>query len=408
MSSHSPVRLVIVGGGLVGAALAARLMTGNYADAFSITLIEAVPFKSASSLDRFDPRVVALTEHSRQLFESVGIWESVARRCCPYGAMAVFDSEGTGEIRFDARDIEQANLGHIVENSILLEQLLGVIDGAPGVTMLCPEKVSALETDASGAQVLRLESGESLIADLVIAADGANSAIRAMAGLQLREWSYGQDAIVTTIETENPHDNVARQWFMADGPLAFLPLAGEPDPEGRACSIVWSQQSVEAERLMALNDADFCRELTLASERALGAVVGCDRRFRFPLRQRNAVDYFKSGIVLVGDAAHTIHPLAGQGVNLGFQDIEVLAEELERAIDIGVSVADDRVLQRYQRRRKPDNLKMMALMESFKRLFGSSSAPLRVLRNAGMSRLNDLSPVKNEIVREAMGISGRR
>ena len=253
---------------------------------------------------------------------------------------------------------------------------------------------------------MTLDDGRQIDAKLVIAADGAQSKVRELAGFSVREWSYQQDAIVTTIHCQQHHQLAARQWFLPTGPLAFLPLQGIDDDEsGSSCSIVWSQDSAEAERLMALSDEEFCKELTRVSEGALGEILSIDRRFKIPLNQRHAADYVKPGLVLIGDAAHSIHPLAGQGVNLGFKDVAVLAEELARAASLGISPGSELVLQRYQRRRKADNLGMMAVMEGFKRLFGSDQVPLRLLRNAGMSRLNSIMPIKKAIVREVMGLS---
>jgi 2-octaprenylphenol hydroxylase len=205
---------------------------------------------------------------------------------------------------------------------------------------------------------------------------------------------------VTTIVTERENQKTAWQRFMPSGPLALLPLNKAGDL--RHSSIVWSQELGEADRLMALDDEQFCAELGRASEQCLGSVLAVDKRFVVPLRQRHAKNYVLPRVALVGDAAHTIHPLAGQGVNLGFSDVEALVDEIGRAIERGNDIGDIGTLNRYQRRRKPHNLAAMAVMEGFKRLFSADQLGLRLLRNMGMSGLNRLAPLKNEIIKKAM------
>ena len=395
--------IIVVGAGLVGAACAARLATGFGGDQLRIAVIEGRKFSPLQG-NGFDPRVVALTEASRTLLDEMGVWAQVQNaRVCPYYGMDVWDAEGTGRIEFDCADVRAPTLGHIVENSLLqgaLQQRLMQLDN---VALLCPETVDSLSRLPDQQVQLGLQSGRCISADLIVAADGAMSPIRTLAEMPVREWNYGHHAIVTTITTERSHDYIARQRFMATGPLAFLPLQTQSG-YSHHCSIVWSQNEAEAKRLMALDDEAFCRALTQAGEGCLGEVKAVDRRFSFPLRQRHAIDYVKPGLALVGDAAHTIHPLAGQGVNLGFQDVTVLAEEVLRAVQRGLSPGDALSLGRYQRRRKPDNLRMMALMEGFKRLFEQDALPVRLLRNVGMSQLNHIQPLKNQLIREAMGL----
>ena len=250
--------------------------------------------------------------------------------------------------------------------------------------------------------MVELVDGGRLDAQLLVAADGANSAIRQHFKFATKEWDYGHQAIVTTITTERSHQQIARQRFMPKGPLALLPLSDQGDLH--QCSIVWSQETEEADELMALDDRQFCQRLSEASEYGFGQVVDVEQRYAIPLRQRHAIDYAIHRVVLLGDAAHSIHPLAGQGVNLGFADVEVLADELNRALTRGIDVGDLSVLRRYQRRRKPDNLATMAAMEGFKRLFAADQLPIRLLRNLGMSTLNQQSAIKNAMIKRAMGI----
>jgi len=397
--------IVVVGAGMVGASFAALVAGSPWGANLRVGVLEASPFVMPDLSKHFDPRVVALTEASRELLDTVGAWPQIAaRRVCPYRHMEVWEADGTGHIEFDCAEVRQPSLGHIVENALIVEALLQQIDALPNVELLCPAKVTGLERVAdSGDVLISLADGTTVGTRLVAAADGARSKVRDLCGLKLRQWDYGHRAIVTTVTSEREHGYTARQRFLPEGPLAFLPLRDERGDCHR-CSIVWSQQTERAEELMALDDADFCRALTLAGDNCLGEITAVDKRYCIPLWQRHAVDYVLPGVALMGDAAHTIHPLAGQGVNLGFQDAMALAEEVARSLSRGLSAGEVAGLKRYQRRRKPHNLGMMATMEGFKRLFESRSAPLRLLRNDGMKLANHLGPVKNQLVRRAMGL----
>ena len=409
--------IIVVGAGLVGAAFALQ-MARNYANNTSnhktnkpgkIALLEAHSISSrvSASATSFDPQVVALTEASRQWLDTLNVWRGCADRACPYSRMSVRDGQGTGCIEFDAAEIQGANLGHIVEKSRLRASLLSAIAEQRNIDLYCSSPVESLRRDGEIISV-NLSDGEQLSSSLVVAADGANSPVREQMGFDLRTWGYEHTAITATIKAEKTHGFTARQWFTPSGPLAFLPLrssAKDSPDEARYISIVWSQTPEEAERLVALDKAAFCRELTMTSEGVLGAIESVSERLQFPLTQRHGVDYVQPGIALIGDAAHTIHPLAGQGVNLGFSDARVLAEELARALEQGVDPGTLQTLKRYQRRRKPDNLGMMATMEGFKRLFEREELPVRLLRNIGMSGLNRLVPLKNSLIRQAMGLT---
>jgi 2-octaprenylphenol hydroxylase len=398
--------LIIVGAGLAGGALAVAL-----ADLpLKVALIEGQAVREGwppleESVFDYDGRVSALTEGSREFLEQLGVWSDICdRRVCAYTDMEVWDGEGTGRIHFAASEVKRAALGHIVENRLLNAALMNRLRDSAGVKCYFANPVASLEKQ-SGGVALTLADGRVLRSPVVVAADGANSRIRDWAGFVTREWDYHHHAIVATIETAEAHQNTAWQRFQPEGPLAFLPL---PDTAGeqRYCSIVWSALPEQAEQLMALDDEAFCRELGAKFEHRLGNIIACSRRLSFPLRQRHAADYVSDGVVLLGDAAHTIHPLAGQGINLGFQDAMVLAEECRRAHYRGLSLIESGMLSRYQRRRKGGNLAMMAMMEGFQHLFETPVMPLRLLRNSGMSWLNKALPLKRQIIAKAMGISG--
>lgn len=396
--------VVIVGAGIVGAALASALGGSG----LRVAIIEAREItaewpQAADDVDGFDARVSAVTLASQQWLQQLGAWPAAAgQRVSPYRFMHVWDAEGTASVDFDAADVNRPLLGHIVENRLLAAALLQSIRHHANISLLAPVSIEMIEKSAGGYQ-LTADDGNTFNTALLVAADGARSAIRSMLNMPVREWDYGHDAIVATIETERGHRQTAWQRFLPEGPLAFLPLHSETRGD-HLCSIVWSAVPAYADELMALSEADFNRQLRQAFEHQLGAVLKSGKRFRFPLTQRHAVDYVRPGLALIGDAAHTIHPLAGQGVNLGLSDARVLSEELLRALSRGLDVGEVSVLKRYQRRRKSDNLLMMAGMEGFKRLFEQDRLSVRWARNAGMRWFDQCLPLKRRIIRQAMGL----
>lgn len=405
MSDPQTFDIIVIGGGMTGAAAALGLSQQGW----NVALVEAesrdavqAALTPASGVHDFEPRVSALSIASQKLLDGLGVWSAVAaQRHCAYGHMEVWDADGTGRIRFDAAEMAVPALGVIVENRILVKALMDAVV-ASGITLFDGTTVSGWR-DLGVDKMITLADGQMLQAPLVVAADGANSRIRQWAGLPTREWDYDQQGIVCTVETSQLHGYTAWQRFSPTGPLAFLPLLNEKG-DARFCSIVWSQDTAEARRLMGLDDDAFGAELEQAVERQLGAITDISKRFAFPLRQRHAKDYVRSGVALIGDAAHTIHPLAGQGVNLGYGDVRVLLEELGRLRASGFAPNEPATLARYQRRRKGENLAMMTAMEGFKQLFARDELPLRWMRNAGMRWLDRAGPLKNRLAAQAMGL----
>ena len=396
--------VIIIGAGMVGATAACLLAEAGKLETcppVKIAVVEAItpqPFTN----DNFDPRVAAITEKSRQCLDRCYVWSSIEKsRVSPYLSMNVWDAESTGQISFDCDEIHQPNLGHIVESRVIVSALLEKIAEHDHVDLICPAKIVDYRRDKNNITI-DLDDASSLSAKLLIGADGGSSKVRDHFGFKLKEWNYQQEAIVSTVRTEKSNNRTAWQSFTAKGPLAFLPLDDKDNLHH--CSLVWSQDSNIAQKLMSLDDQDFCGALTDASESCLGEILSIDQRFSFPLVQRHAAEYAQPRVVLVGDAAHTIHPLAGQGVNLGFSDVEVLVDEIQRAWSRDADIGNLVVLSRYQRRRKPDNLAMMALMESFKRLFATDRLSMKLLRSFGMSKLDDLSFLKTAIIKKAMGV----
>ncbi|AVX15050.1 2-octaprenyl-3-methyl-6-methoxy-1,4-benzoquinol hydroxylase [Pseudomonas stutzeri] len=394
--------LIIVGAGMVGSTLALAL-EGSGLD---ILVLDASPLEAADFDPQggFEPRVSALSAASQRIFERLGAWPGMsARRVSPYTDMHVWDGSGTGQIHFSAETVHAEVLGHIVENRVVQDALLETMQRRGGQRLLGAARLERLERTPQGWQ-LTLDDGRQLNAPLLVAADGANSAVRRLAGCETREWDYLHQAIVASVRCSEPHQRTAWQRFTDDGPLAFLPL--ERDRDQHWCSIVWSVTELEARRLMALEDAAFRAALGRAFERRLGEVEEVDPRLCIPLRQRHAKRYVQPGLALIGDAAHTIHPLAGQGVNLGLLDAAVLAEVIEAAMARGERPEDIRVLSRFERRRMPHNLAMMAAMEGFERLFQADPLPLRWLRNTGLKAVQALPEAKALFVRQALGLSG--
>lgn len=393
--------LIIVGAGMVGSALALALEHSG----LEILVVDGSPLgvRPFDAGSAFEPRVSALSAASQRILQRLDVWDGIAaRRVSPYQDMRVWDGSGTGSVHFAAASVHAEVLGHIVENRVVQDALLErLLDSQIG--LLGNARVEQLRRSGDG-WLLTLADGRELRAPLLVAADGANSAVRRLAGCATREWDYLHHAIVTSVRCERPHQATAWQRFTDDGPLAFLPLNRQGDEHW--CSIVWSTVPAEAERLMALDDAAFCGALGKAFEQRLGAIEAADPRLCIPLRQRHAKRYVESGLALIGDAAHSIHPLAGQGVNLGFLDAAVLAEVLLHALERGEQPGDIRVLSRYERRRMPHNLAMMAAMEGFERLFQADPLPIRWLRNSGLNWVDELPDAKALFVRRALGLVG--
>ena len=332
-SEQSIYDVVIVGGGLVGTTLACALAT-ELGEEYSIALIEAREPSPLLAMDEntpFEPRVSALTQASRQLLTNIGVWPEIIRQ--RFGLMknmTVWDADGTGHIEFHGEDLGQSELGFIVENRITVSCLFERLKAFENIELIAPARIAELGEQQDQLREIRLEDGRGLLARLVVGADGAQSRVRELSGIGSQEKGYQQSAIVTTVRTEHPHQHTAWQRFLETGPLAFLPLRSCAGDD-HSCSIVWSLDDEQVDSLMALDDDAFKAALERAFESRLGKICEVDSRFVFPLRQRHAESYVQAGLALVGDAAHTIHPLAGQGVNLGMLDAAVLTEELQRA-----------------------------------------------------------------------------
>ena len=394
--------LIIVGAGMVGSTLALALQDAG----LKIVLIDAGPLQVQpfAAEDVFEPRVSALSAASQRILDRVGAWSGIVeRRASPYSDMQVWDGSGTGHIHFSAASVHAEVLGHIVENRVVQDALLDKLHAGGGIEMVANARLEQLVRLDDGWE-LTLTDGQRFVTPLLVAADGANSTVRRLSGCQTREWDYLHHAIVTSVRCAEPNQRTAWQRFTDDGPLAFLPLQRGGDQHW--CSIVWSVQESEASRLMGLDDEAFRTTLGRAFEHRLGEVLEADPRLCIPLRQRHAKRYVQPGLALIGDAAHSIHPLAGQGVNLGLLDAATLAEVIRAAQARGEPPGSARVLGRYERRRMPHNLAMMAAMEGFERLFQADPPLVRWLRNTGLKGVQALPEAKAMFVRQALGLSG--
>ena len=368
--------VVVAGGGVVGAATALALARQG----FDVALIEKGKAPAPWKPGHYDARVYALSPGSARFLDRLGVWSGIAaRRASPYTRMQVWEGTPAQSLAFDSAELAVPELGHIVEDSLLRATLW---EALAGVTVM------------TGVEV----AGGSLEAELIVAAEGADSPLREWAGIDTGGWAYPQRSLVCNVATERPHRGTAYQRFMSGGPLAFLPLA-----DGRS-SIVWSTDTAEAAELMALPDAQFCERLGEAFQHHLGEITAADKRYAFPLRLLHAQSYVAPGIALVGDAAHVIHPMAGQGLNLGLADVEALVAVLVEARKQKKSPGALRVLQRYERARKADNVEALALVDGLHRLFRLRAPELGGLRELGMSLVGRAGMVKAALAKRAMGI----
>jgi 2-octaprenylphenol hydroxylase len=392
--------LIVVGAGPVGLLLAARLLEGAAGRRLGVRILDLKPPR-AWSADAMDARVYALSRASQAAFAALGLWDRIrARRASPYRLMRVWegaDAAGRASVRFDAAEIGEPDLGHIVEDSLLRGVLLERLATA-AVDLRFGEAVAGLKR-RGGAVELTTTGGETYKADLVVGADGTESTIRAAARIDAIRHDYGQTALVAHVATEKPHAETAWQRFLAGGPLAFLPLG-----DGRS-SIVWSCPADEAGHLAGLGDAAFLAALETASAGVLGRLGPISERHAFPLRLLHARRYTQAGIALIGDAAHTVHPLAGQGMNLGLGDAVCLADTLLAALREGQYPADERVLRRYERARKAHNLTMQLAFDGLSRLFGRGfPAWAGPVRGLGLALVDRTGPAKAFLTRRALGL----
>lgn len=392
--------IVIVGAGVAGLTAAALLAQDAQSRKYRLTVVDAGERPAHDPGADVALRVSAIATGSAGVLNRAGAWEYVHdTRACAYEGMRVWDESqpvtGGATLRFDASEFAVPQLGFIVENVLLQHALLGVLDDLD-VALLFESPLAGLREDRHRYRP-QLADGRELRADLVIAADGARSFVREAAGIATREWRYGQSAFVTHLRPERPHRSIAWQRFLADGPLGMLPL-----DDGRI-SVVWSTREERAGEAMQAADEELASMLGEASDWVLGELAPEGPRGTFPLCARHAENYVLPGLVLIGDAAHAVHPLAGQGANLGLRDAAALASIVAAAVGSGEHPGDRPVLRRYERERKGDNALMLHFMTGLNRLFATDSAFVRQLRTAGMRLFNYSGPIRERMVGIALG-----
>ncbi|MGR8931701.1 MAG: FAD-dependent monooxygenase [Gammaproteobacteria bacterium] len=386
--------VVIVGGGMVGAAVACGLGDSG----LKVAVVEAHVPEPFSDEQPHDLRVSALSIASRNILETVGAWEGVeSKRFCPFRRMRVWET--AGDTTFNSNDISAPELGYIVENRVTQLALLERLAAFDNVTLMMPQTISAIHYDGHGSEIV-LADGQALGARLLVAADGGQSRVRQAVGLGVTGWDYQQHALVIYVETAYPQQDITWQRFVSSGPQAFLPLTGNYG------SIVWYQSPDEVRRLQALPFDRLRDELVAAFPDCLGEITRVLGVASFPLKRQHAQHYVKQGVALVGDAAHMINPLAGQGVNIGLLDAAALAEVLIEAHKKGKSIADLSVLRQFESMRRNENLKMMTVMDVFYQSFSNDIFPVKFIRNLGLGLAQRLSPIRNKVMKSAMGLEG--
>lgn len=396
--------VVVAGGGMVGLVTAALLAQSPGSSNLRITVLDAGKLPLFDIGNDIALRVSAVSQGSMQILRELEVWKSIADiRACPYRRMRVWDSresvEGPNTLRFDAADFALGELGFIVENVLIQHALLERLrELEVDVCFETPIQKVRVAT-ASRATEIQLQDGRSLSADLLVGADGAGSLIREEAGISLRTWSHPQAALVTHVRPEKTYQDTAWQRFLKEGPLAFLPL-----DDGRV-SVVWSTTPELAERAMTASDTDLAALLDDASDGLLGKLTVSGPRGSFPLRSQHAERYVMPGLALVGDAAHAVHPLAGQGANLGIADAAALAAAVNEAMTNGEYPGDLPTLRRYERQRKGSNKTMLHFIDAINRLFLADSEPIIALRGSGMRLFNQSGPIQRRAVEVALGIN---
>ncbi len=391
--------IIIVGGGLNGPALALAAANAG----FTVTIIDSLPVDERAAPD-FDGRSYALALASQRLLRGIGVWDQVAGDAQPMLEIKVTDGRaGEGPspwmMHFDHAEIEEGPMGYMVEDRHLRRAFLDAMQANPLITQLASETVVAQAVE--GAQVtVTLASGKTVTGGLLVGSDGRASGTATRAGIKRTGWGYGQTAVVCAVAHEKPHGGIAHQFFMPNGPLAILPLTE------KRCSIVWSESDDRAVELQAMDDAAFLDALRPAFGSFLGQISLAGARFTYPLGLTLANSFIAERLALIGDAAHGMHPIAGQGLNAGLRDVAALAEVLTEARARGEDIASPQVLARYQQWRRFDTAALALATDTFNRLFSNDNPLLRAARDIGMGLVNAAPALRRGFIREAAGLTG--
>jgi 2-octaprenyl-6-methoxyphenol hydroxylase len=389
------VELLVAGGGLVGLLVAIACAGSGLA----VALIDRQD-PEAMQETAFDGRSSAIAYGSRLVLEGLGVWPDIAPDAEPILEIRVADDASPLFLHYDHRDLESGEpLGYIIENHLLRRALFARARALPSLSLLAPVAVERADASPHGTIAL-LSDGRRLAVRLVAACEGRDSPLRRAAGIRTIEWRYPQTGIVTAVRHEEPHHGVAVEHFLPAGPFAILPMTGNRS------SIVWTERAELAPRLMALDDAAFAVELSARFGDFLGAVEPTGPRWAYPLALMQARRYVALRLALLGEAAHLVHPIAGQGLNLGIRDVAALAELVVDQRRLGLDIGDEQLLSRYERWRRFDTLLLAAVTDGLNRLFSNAVPPLRLVRDLGLFAVDRLPPLKRFLMRDAMGLTG--
>lgn len=394
MTETLRTEVVVVGGGLVGLSLGHALASAG----IEVVVVDREEPAIAAN-DAYDGRAFAISYGSRRILDGLGLWQELAPNAAAILDIRVTDGPSLLFLHYDHREVGEEPLGHIVESRFVRRALLGSLAQRPRLKLIAPEAVTRLEHGHAGVTA-HLSKGRRIEARLAVAADGRSSPIRRAAGIGAIEWGYGQTAIVCTVALGRPHDGVAHERFLPVGPFALLPLPGD------FSSVVWTERNEVAPAMMALDDDAFSAAMTRRFGEALGPLRVVGRRWSYPLGLLIAERFTSGRLALVGDAAHSIHPLAGQGLNLAIRDVAALAEVVVDAHRLGLDVGAADVLDRYASWRRLDTLALLAVTDGLNRLFSNDLGPLRLVRDLGLAAIDRMPALKRLFMRHAMGTVG--
>lgn len=396
---QSDYDVLIIGGGMVGASLACALAGQD----LRIGLVEAAPF-NVSDHPGYDDRSIALAQGSRRIFQALGLWDALALTATPIRQIHISERGGIGFAHLDSRDQGVDALGYVAEARLIGAALLAQLPMLSGVELLCPARLEriALAPEAACATVhLGEDRTVELRAKLLVAADGANSPVREQLGIAAVRWEYGQHAVIANITPTLPHENVAYERFTDAGPIALLPMSEQ------RCAVVCTVNDPDVSAVMALDDAGFLRLVQERFGDRLGPLLRAGRRQAYPLFLLKAREHARTRVAVIGNAAHTLHPIAGQGFNLGIRDVAALAEVITEARRSGEDMGDLRVLNRYADWRRWDQRQTLAFTDALTRLFANPLWPVRAARNLGLLAFDLCPPLKRQFARQSMGLDGR-
>ena len=389
--------VIIIGAGVVGSVLASTLAKQGV----EVCLIDGQnPFKIKKS-SNFSGRTTALNLGSIDLFYQLGLWNNLQDQATDFNKIYVWDKEGSSKLEFSAKDIDRSKLGSVVTNNCILQEVSKILGSTENIDLKFNSELKSISANDNSVEVVT-KDGKKLVSKLLVGADSGTSKVRQLSHIPIRTWSYQQTAFVASLKSEIPHNNTARQIFTSLGPIALLPF---DNGNKTNLSLIWSAENSYAEKLKSLDNNKFVSELEKKTEFILGNLELKDKYSVFPLNQLHAKNYFSKRTVIIGDAAHTIHPLAGQGLNISFADVMSLQEILIFSRRRGEDLGSDTVLAKFENSRKIPNLTITAMMELFKQGFDSTNPWITLGRNLAFQATQEIGWVKRKFIKEAVGIS---